>query len=742
MGNFKGKTKKLMSMSKEEIFFRLKEKIIQQQECIEYLKNTKFKRICLSERIFTKREGTVTSRTLTERSEYSGKSQFFTDLYIREKRIELIKGHHNIDEWLNKANRILCGRLLLLGQEVIIPDRIDWHRDPIMNIQWPRTFYINVNKHTMVKDGDIKDIWELNRHQYLIVLGKAYWLTKVEKYASKAIEIIVDWIKQNPLNCGVNWASSLELAVRCLSWIWTLNFCRGAKSITPEARSLIEYSVIQQAKYIEKHLSFYSSPYNHLVGEAAALHVIGNVFHYLETASKWDDLGWRILEQQVCKQFHPDGMCVEQSMFYHHFTLGFYLQSIMLRKINSKSVCQDVMDRIEKALEFAMYMQKPDGTLPMIGDIDNARSLYFTGKHSWDFRGFLSLGAVLFHRPDFKYCSNGFSEEMLWMCSDSEIYEFETMTAKPPALTSVPFYKSGYYVSRDKWDPKANYMFFDCGEISDGLYGNEIVSAAHGHADTLSLELSVSGQQILVDGGFYTYFGDEEWHRHFRMEEAHNISYMENYRQANYSGRLKWNNVRASKLLCWVSNETFDSMSGVIKHTKNLIQQRDIVNIKGKFIFINDLIKGNDEDIEMHLNFNFHPSVNVIFDENNRQIVAFIGEGGVLLKFFANVSIRGYRGGCLPSKGWTAYGYGFKEKSWRINLSGRLAKGGGMLPTVLIYFKDEPTNYKFDIEKINIDGTLVTTINFSRDSEKFTIIMRKNGNTDILSNGVSLLKNI
>ena len=75
-----------------------------------------------------------------------------------------------------------------------------------------------------------------------------------------------------------------------------------------------------------------------------------------------------------------------------------------------------MLNRIEKALEFTMYTMRPDGSLPMIGDADDGRSIRI-GKPAfhWDFRPFLSIGSVLFNRGDMKARSGGFHEDAFWL---------------------------------------------------------------------------------------------------------------------------------------------------------------------------------------------------------------------------------------------------------------------------------------------------------------------------------------
>ena len=156
-------------------------------------------------------------------------------------------------------------------------------------------------------------------------------------------------------------------------------------------------------RYIERHLSFYFSPYNHLIGEATALFVIGSLLPWLRPAARWRDRGWAILEAEMPKQYHEDGGTVEQATGYHHFTLGFHLQAHARETPHWRARSGGrLWSDLEKALEFSMHMTRPDGSMPMIGDADEGKAFSLVQPDLWDFRVFLASAPCLFGRGDFK----------------------------------------------------------------------------------------------------------------------------------------------------------------------------------------------------------------------------------------------------------------------------------------------------------------------------------------------------
>ena len=100
---------------------------------------------------------------------------------------------------------------------------IDWHRDPVHDRVAPALFWSEV-PYLDPACGDHKIIWELNRHQHFLALGRAWWLAGAWPARDAFVAHLAGWMDANPPLVGINWASMLELALRSLSWIWALEF--------------------------------------------------------------------------------------------------------------------------------------------------------------------------------------------------------------------------------------------------------------------------------------------------------------------------------------------------------------------------------------------------------------------------------------------------------------------------------------------------------------------------------------
>ena len=203
-----------------------------------------------------------------------------------------------------QADAILGGRYDLLGYRGLTFTRpgglVDWHLDPVHRARAPLRFWADV-PYLDPAIGDHKIIWELNRHQHWLALGRALWLTADARYGQRMVDELDDWLAANPPLIGINWASMLELGFRSMSWIWGLHFLLGADaSRTTAARTtassspwLVDMFVAldRQLAQIERNLSIYFSPNTHLTGEALALYVAGVALPELAGSRRWRDTG-------------------------------------------------------------------------------------------------------------------------------------------------------------------------------------------------------------------------------------------------------------------------------------------------------------------------------------------------------------------------------------------------------------------------------------------------------------------
>ena len=322
---------------------------------------------------------------------------------------------------VKRADRIVAGYFDLLGfRGLSFGNPIDWHLEPIAGKRAPLVHWSRLNYLDADLFGDKKIIWELNRHQYFITLGQAYWLTGDERYAQTFVEHVNSWMDQNPPKLGVNWASSLEIAFRSIAWIWALHFFKESPALTAETFSKLCKFLYLNARHLETFLSTYFSPNTHLTGEALGLFYLGAIMPEFKESSRWRNKGLEILLGQLPRHVQADGVYFEQSSYYHRYTTDFYLHLRVLLSNAGAPVPAVLDEKLRLLLDHLMYITRPDGTTPLFGDDDGGRLLSFFAAPANDFRATLATGAALFERADYKFVAGDAVEDALWLLGPSE----------------------------------------------------------------------------------------------------------------------------------------------------------------------------------------------------------------------------------------------------------------------------------------------------------------------------------
>src|SRR5207253_7490900 len=115
--------------------------------------------------------------------------------------------------------------------------------------------------------GDIKYIWEVNRHQHLSALAYSADGARAVPYILRALN---SWLSANSYLRGVNWTSSLEIGLRVISWSLLYPRIASALEREPDLRDRWLRSFHQHLRHLHRRPSRYSSANNHRIGELAS----------------------------------------------------------------------------------------------------------------------------------------------------------------------------------------------------------------------------------------------------------------------------------------------------------------------------------------------------------------------------------------------------------------------------------------------------------------------------------------
>jgi hypothetical protein len=417
---------------------------------------------------------------------------------------------------LHRADRAIAGRFDLLGlTDVSFGHPIDWHLEPLSgkrtgNPHWSAISYLNP-----AVAGDKKITWELNRHGHFVTLGQAYLLTKDDRYAEAFITQLTAWLDANPPRRGINWASSLELSIRCIAWLWAMPCFAWSPRLTPPIIWRILKSLVQQGSYIESYLSHYFAPNTHLTGEALGLLYLGTALPWLSDASRWRGVGLRILLEQLPRQVQPDGVYFEHASYYHRYTTDFYVHAMLLARAEGLALPPEVSETLARLLDHLLWITRPDGKSTLYGDDDGGRLLILHQRESSDFRDTLQIGAALCGIGTWKWPAGPACPELLWLLGPEGLQAYDRLAPVEPDSVIKRFPTSGFVVLRDGWNQRSSYVFVDAG--------------AHGAMN-------------------YTYTKDPDLRDQFRSSSAHNTVVVEGQSQSQSNGPFSWAQVAESTL--------------------------------------------------------------------------------------------------------------------------------------------------------------------------------------------------
>jgi hypothetical protein len=568
------------------------------------------------------------------------------------------------------------------GQTFTYDADIDWQADPVSRRPWPASYHADVPVHVgNVGCGDVKHVWELSRQQFIIDLAKAHFLTGDTDALEEIQTLVRSWISANPYATGVNWACALEPAFRTFSWLW--GYYLTVDSLDDDFHIEWLEAFYDHGRFLAQHLERYSSPYNHLMAEAAALYMLGACFPEFEPSVRWRALGRRVLERRLAEQFYSDGGSVEQSTFYHHATVGFLLLAALTARATGDELPPAIWHAIERGLDYSIALMQPDGSTPAIGGADDGKPIRMEHLPLWNFRPYHAIGAVLFARGDFKWAARRFYEDALWLLGPAGLEQFETLVAVPPAAASRRLEGSGYYVMRSGCSETADYVCIDCGEQAAGMRTDAVPNSMHGHADCLSVIVWLEGRPVLVDSGLFAYNCGGAWEAHFRETAAHNTARIDGRDQARHIGKMAWSHSYRARPEAWRVSDAealfIGSHDGYARAPIGMTHRRAVQLVFGGALLIRDEFTGPaGHDIEV--NFQFAPGDLAQTGERS-----MLFDRSIELTCDGNVAWTSETrcGGPEPQDGWMCRSLGVADPAPRLTFRSRSLQGTTVLETVL-----------------------------------------------------------
>jgi hypothetical protein len=465
-------------------------------------------------------------------------------------------------ECVRIADDILRHRFPVLGVTLETGQDIHWRRDYVSGIETPALYFRRIPYLDVARAGDHKSIWEINRHQHLVLLAQAYLFSGRQELLDEIVRQVESWLAQNPFQHGINWTSALEVAFRALSWIWVYHLV-GDRFDDTFRRRFLE-GLYRHGLHLEVNLSYYFSPNTHLLGEAVALHALGYVFPHCPPVKRWQETGARVVRNELDRQVLADGCHFELSTYYHVYALDMFLFHSILRGPDEL-----FRDKLTRMAEFLDAMLGSPGDLPFFGDDDGGRLFHPYGARNGFGLATLATCGELLERPEWIRDRRYLEEQAAWWLEPGNPEEVFSVPSDPTQQRSRRFAGSGLTVMA----AGKVQLIADTGPFGPGTGG-------HSHADTLSFVLrriaSGCSEHILIDPGTYTYVADPLWRDRFRGTAAHNTMRIDGLDQAIPKGPFAWQSRPDVEVLGWESSPSFDILTAAcayagVRHRRKIV---------------------------------------------------------------------------------------------------------------------------------------------------------------------------
>lgn len=403
-------------------------------------------------------------------------------------------------------------------------------------------------------NSSISKLWRYNLHYFEYLLKPN---TSGETLIQQ-IQIINNWIVLNPYGKGTAW-EPYPTSLRIINWIkW--------HSITNQLPEAAKANLWNQVIWLSARPEYHLLG-NHLFINAKAM-LFASAFFQLGEESKIYRKAISILEKELEEQFLDDGAHFELSPMYHSLAMEDLLDLISISRLLPPSFPQSILkSKFNKGMIWLSVMSYENEELSHFNDSANKIAPKFSELKNFASRLGISL-------------TQSIKEELTY------------------------YKNSGFVVYKDS----KSHMIADIGNIGpDYLPG-------HAHADSLSFELSLRGDRIIVNSGTSIYGNSKERLRQ-RGTSAHSTVEIEQENSSEiWSGfrvarRAKTFNIQFNKPK--LPNEEFcfgASHNGYKRLKVASIHHRNWSLLKNKWV-ISDIISGKNNQIISR--YYIHPDVQI-----------------------------------------------------------------------------------------------------------------------------------
>ncbi|MCS6915306.1 MAG: heparinase II/III family protein, partial [Myxococcota bacterium] len=457
----------------------------------------------------------------------------------------------------------------------------------------------------------------------------AYYASGETRYRDKLIEILRSYAEHDAARPvgpqaydRTRFDNRHAAAYRALVLVNTLVKLRRSGDLPPDLEQSLLGSLERLGAFLVRPENFEPGN-NHGYTEAAALVVMAENLPELPGAPAWRDLGLRRLEQLALDTIDDDGVQIENSPFYHIYSLCLLWEIRQWAHRFGVPLSRTFSDRVTSMTRYAHLVTQPDGQLPLLG-----------ASVSMDVRRYRSdvLSRIAAFDPALAYVRSAGA------------------SGQEPSERHALFPSSGHAILRSGFGKgeefsRHTHILFDVGPYR----------TLHSHLDGLSLVYYSAGRTLLPDSGLYTYEPGEEF-AYYQSTRAHNTVVVDDRDQALgvvrpglHAGGPEWAYQSGSHHL----------YPGVLHRRAVLLLQRDLA-------LVVDLL---DSQVPHSYAQTWHLFPEARLQQQGLHVIALDETGPVLALHQAlgeGVTLEIKKGATAPRQGWYSAIYGKQVASYAL----------------------------------------------------------------------------
>ncbi len=371
---------------------------------------------------------------------------------------------------------------------------------------------------------DIKLTWEPARFGWAFTLGRAYLATADERYAHSFWQYWQTFMLANPVNCGPNWESGQEVALRLIAWIFAAQVFKVSPHSTPQRMQALLNAIGQHAERIPATLIYARAQNNnHLISETCGLFMAGVSLPDHPQAPSWKQLGWKGLNHALTAQIASDGTYVQHSMNYHRMVLHLALLARLSASLTGDAFSAQVSEKLAAATRWLIaQVDSISGNAPNLGSNDGANILPLAVGSFRDHRPIAQAAAAVF-LGQAVLPPGPWDELAAWVGNPIGSHPQQPVEIASPAVRRMG--------NRTEWATLRAVQF----------------RSRPAHADQLQIELWFNGRNFLLDPGTFSYNLAAPWDNSLVGSQYHTCLTIDGLQPMLRAGRflwLKWDQAR------------------------------------------------------------------------------------------------------------------------------------------------------------------------------------------------------